>query len=203
MFPTVTISLPVWAEEFCRTKGMHHAGDEAQMRFVIALAAENVRRGGGGPFGAAVFDEKGNLVAPGMNRVTAMNCSACHAEIMALVIAQKTVGRFDLSDGGKLQYTLVSTTEPCAMCLGAVPWSGVSRLVCGARDEDARAIGFDEGNKPQEWVAALGKRGIAVRQGVLAADAASVLRAYVDAGGLIYNSGPAKGPASGLRKTEA
>ena len=40
---------------------------------------------------------------------------------------------------------MVASTQPCAMCLGATPWSGIRRLVCGARDEDAEEIGFDEG----------------------------------------------------------
>ena len=121
--------------------------------------------------------------------VVTSNCSVLHAEIVALVLAQKTLGRYDLSDEGRLHYDLVAATEPCAMCFGAVPWSGVRRLVCGARDEDARAIGFDEGPKLDDWVAALNNRGIAVLRDVLREEAAAVLREYVAVGGMIYNSG--------------
>ena len=74
------------------------------------------------------------------------------------------------------------------MCLGAVVWSGVQTLVCGATDGDARAIGFDEGPKPPDWVSALYQRGIAVHREVLRPDAAGVLQAYADAGGPIYNA---------------
>jgi tRNA(Arg) A34 adenosine deaminase TadA len=52
---------------------------------------------------------------------------------------------------------MVVSTEPCALCLGAIPWSGIRRLVCGARDEDARSIGFDEGEKVPYWIGAFGK----------------------------------------------
>lgn len=158
------------------------------MRFVINLARENVRHGTGGPFAAAVFDGTGRLVAPGINLVVASNCSVLHAEIVALMLAQKSLARYDLGDGGRLRYDLVTTTEPCAMCFGAVPWSGILQLVCGARDEDARAIGFDEGPKLTDWVSALNSRGIAVQRDVLREEAAAVLRDYVAAGGVIYNA---------------
>ena len=68
-----------------------------------------------------------------------------------------------------------------------IPWSGVTRLVCGARAADAEAIGFDEGPKPRGWIAALERRGIAVVRDVRRADAVAVLRAYAAAGGAIYN----------------
>jgi tRNA(Arg) A34 adenosine deaminase TadA len=65
---------------------------------------------------------------------------------------------------------------------------GVRHLVCGARDEDASAIGFDEGEKPIQWVPALERRGITVVRDVLREEAASVLREYVENGGEIYNA---------------
>ena len=69
------------------------------------------------------------------------------------------------------------------MCLGAVVWSGVQTLVCGATDGDARAVGFDEGPKPPDWVSTLYQRGITVHRDVLRPDAAGVLQAYADAAG--------------------
>jgi len=72
------------------------------------------------------------------------------------------------------------------MCFGAVPWSGVSSLVCGARDEDARSIGFDEGPKLTNWVEELESRGIRVVRDVLRDEAAAVLREYGQGGGMIY-----------------
>ena len=75
------------------------------------------------------------------------------------------------------------------MCFGAIPWSGVRRLVCGARGEDALAIGFDEGPKIDDWVSSLNDRGIAVLRDVLRTDAVAVLQEYVTTGGLIYQAG--------------
>ncbi len=189
MIPDICISLPSWIEQFTEKAPSVFRDAEEQMRFVIALAHKNVQQGTGGPFAAAVFDDAGCLVAPGINMVTVSNCSVLHAEIVALALAQKALARYDLSDGGRLRYDLVATTEPCAMCFGALPWSGVQQLVCGARDEDARAIGFDEGPKLKDWVSALNTRGITVRRDVLREEATAVLREYVAAGGVIYNAG--------------
>ncbi len=75
------------------------------------------------------------------------------------------------------------------MCFGAIPWSGVRRLVCGARDEDARAIGFDEGPKLSDWVTALKDRDITVLRDVLRDEATAVLQEYIASGGIIYNPG--------------
>jgi tRNA(Arg) A34 adenosine deaminase TadA len=160
---------------------------EARMQFVLGLAREQVRRGSGGPFAAAVFGPEHELLSVGVNLVEPAQCSLLHAEMVAIALAQKALGRYDLGDAGKFDCELVTSTEPCAMCFGAVPWSGVTRLVCGARDADARAIGFDEGDKLPEWQQALEQRGITVMRDVLRADAAAILQEYASKGGLIYN----------------
>jgi tRNA(Arg) A34 adenosine deaminase TadA len=73
------------------------------------------------------------------------------------------------------------------MCLGAVPWSGVHRLVCGARTEDAAAIGFEEGDRMPDWVQRLEQRGVEVIREVKRAEGAKVLEDYARSGGVIYN----------------
>jgi tRNA(Arg) A34 adenosine deaminase TadA len=195
--PHITIHLPAWVESFLKTSQKKFKNAEDRMRFVLDLSRLNVQHGTGGPFAAAVFKSDGLLIAAGVNLVVTANCSIFHAEIVALALAQSVTGRYDLSDGGRLQYDLVATTEPCAMCFGALPWSGVQRLVCGARDEDARSIGFDEGPKMIDWVPALNERGIAVVRDVLRADAVAVLNKYATAGGTIYNAGRPRGVSSG------
>ena len=184
-----TIELPPWVGEFLGRGPQVFATEEERMRFAIALARENVERQTGGPFGAAVFDDKGRLVAPGVNVVVTSNCSILHAEMVAIALAQKKLGRYDIGDEGRSHYALVASTEPCAMCFGALPWSGVTRLVCGARDEDARRIGFDEGPKLPDWHKALQKRGIRVTRDVLREEAVAVLDLYAGLGGPIYNAG--------------
>jgi tRNA(Arg) A34 adenosine deaminase TadA len=188
VFPEVTLRLPEWVAEHAGGDRLYETAEE-RMRFAVGLSRQNVRRGTGGPFGAAIFErETGRLLAPGVNLVVGTGCSVFHAEMVAVMVAQRVLDTFDLGGGGLPAYELVATTEPCAMCLGATPWSGVRHLVCGARDEDARAVGFDEGVKPEFWVGALKDRGITVERDVLREEAAGVLREYAEGGGEIYNS---------------
>lgn len=159
------------------------------MGFVVGLSRKNVENATGGPFAAAVFDRNGGkLIAAGVNLVTTSGLSIAHAEIVALSQAQAILGTFDLGGPGMPDCVLVTSTAPCAMCLGAIPWSGIRALVCGARDEDARAVGFDEGSKRDDWVRELEIRGVEVMCDVLREEAAVILRHYVDGGGLVYNS---------------
>lgn len=183
----VMLELPRWAQSLARQTGQPFDTVQTRMRLAIELSMRNVEEGTGGPFGAAVFEaDTGKLVAVGMNLVEPLRCSLAHAEMLALALAQQAVGHYDLSHGGTT-YDLVTSTEPCAMCLGAIPWSGVRRMICGARGEDACAIGFDEGAKPADWVGELRKRGVEVVQEVLRQEAQAVLRQYAEAGGTIYN----------------
>ena len=187
-FPGVVLRLPDWVEEDTLADRVYPTVED-RMRLAVELSRLNIRHGTGGPFGAAIFErETGELLAPGVNLVVAANCSVFHAEMVAIMVAQQMVGGSDLGGEDRPPYELVASTEPCAMCLGATPWSGVRRLVCGARDEDASAIGFDEGEKPIQWVPALERRGITVVRDVLREEAASVLREYVENGDEIYNA---------------
>ena len=188
-FPQVEFSLPGWVEEFLAEPETVYADVEERMRLVIELSRLNVDHDTGGPFGAGIFDLNTNrLVAPGVNLVTTSNLSTAHAEMVAIMVAQRVVGHFDLGGARQPPYELVASTEPCAQCFGATPWSGVRRLVCGARDEDARAIGFDEGPKLPDWAEALEERGISVVTDACRDEAAAVLRHYAESGGAIYNA---------------
>ncbi len=184
----MVLQLPDWVESFAREHGEIYPDLEERMRLVIALARLNVEHGSGGPFGAGIFEvETGRLLAPGVNVVVPMHCSAAHAEMMAVMIAQQVVSSFDLGAKGLPAYELVTSAEPCAMCFGAVPWSGVRRLVCGARAADVQAIGFDEGPKVANWVSELERRGIVVLRDVCREEARQVLTMYRERGGYVYN----------------
>jgi len=187
-FPEVTLRLPGWVGELPVADRSFRTVED-RMRFVVELSRLNVRHETGGPFGAAIFEsETGHLLAPGVNLVVGSGCSVFHAEMVAIMVAQRVLGTFDLGGEGLPPYELVASTEPCAMCLGATPWSGVRHLVCGASDEDARAVGFDEGAKMAEWAGSLRERGISVERSVLRKEAVTVLQEYAERGGEIYNS---------------
>jgi tRNA(Arg) A34 adenosine deaminase TadA len=180
------IELPSWIPELLADRPVAYPSLAGQMDLVVELAREHVERGTGGPFAAGVFTRStGRLVAVGVNLVVpAMACIA-HAEMVAFALAGPALGSFHLGNTG--QTALVTSTEPCAMCLGAVGWSGVSLVAFGAFDEDARASGFDEGHKPPDWRTVLAARGVAVRAGVAREAARDVLRLYTANGGHVYN----------------
>lgn len=181
---SATIELPGWVASV--VAGTNATSQSDRMEFAISLAERNVAEETGGPFGAAIFDlDSGDLIAAGVNVVVAATMAIAHAEIVAIAMAGVATGHFDLANSARAE--LVTTTEPCAMCLGAVPWSGVTSLVCGARDEDARAVGFDEGIKPPNWMADLETAGISVTRDIQRDHAADVLAQYAGTGGVIYN----------------
>ncbi len=190
--PSIEIVLPHWVEGFLSNYQEIFKSPEERIELAIALARKNVQESTGGPFGAAIFDDRGRLIAPGINLVTSAGSSLLHGEIVAIVLAQKKTGRYDLSAGGKYRYELASSTEPCAMCLGAIPWSGLSGIITAARDEDARRIGFDEGAKPARWSEKLEERGISVLSDIMRKEAIAVMEDYIKKDGIIYNPGKSR-----------
>lgn len=186
---SLTLKLPRWVRRFARDHSQMCYDLQERMDWVVDLSRDTLFHRSGGPFAAAVFDmETEHLVTAGVNMVTSLSCSVMHAEIVAIMAAQQQLKDFDLACVGSGRYQLVTSTEPCTMCLGAIIWSGVRSVVCGARDEDARSIGFDEGPKPTDWVSELNGRGIEVVRDVRRTEAAEVLAEYMHLGRKIYNS---------------
>jgi tRNA(Arg) A34 adenosine deaminase TadA len=183
------MTLPVWVDDFIGQWEEPLDTDENRMHLAVTLAAENVRHRTGGPFGAIVVETlSGRLLGVGVNLVTALELSMAHAEIVAISMAQTASGNWNL--GADREVQLVTSCEPCAMCFGAVPWSGVSSMIWGAGKEDAEAAGFDEGDKPSDWVGSLQRRGISVKGGILREEAAAVLAHYAQRdGAIIYHPG--------------
>lgn len=186
--PTIHISCPDWAGDLADA-GSRYPTDEDRMRLAIELSHQNVLRGAGGPFGAAVFEiDSGRLVAVGVNSVVRLNNSMLHAEIVAFMMAQQRLGSYSLRVDDGPGYELVTSCEPCAMCLGATLWSGVRRVVCGALRDDACRLSFDEGPVFPESLAYLRDRGIEIVRGVLRDEAKAVLELYRTGKGPIYNA---------------
>jgi tRNA(Arg) A34 adenosine deaminase TadA len=185
--PPLRIDYPDWVDSVVDWDRAY-ATDEERMRLAIRLSRENVERDTGGPFGAAVFEsESGRLVAVGMNSVVRLNNCMLHGEGMAVMMAQSRLDCFTLRSEDGPAYELVTSCEPCAMCLGTTLWSGVRRLVCGAGRDDALRLGFDEGPVFPESYAYLEARGIRVVHGMLRDEANAVLELYHARQGPIYN----------------
>ena len=111
--------------------------DEFFMKAAIELSVKNIDENGG-PFGAVIV-KNGEIIAHGVNRVTANNDPTAHAEVNAIREASKKLGTFDLSG-----CTIYSSCEPCPMCLGAIYWAHLDKLYYANTKQDAMAIGFDD-----------------------------------------------------------
>jgi tRNA(Arg) A34 adenosine deaminase TadA len=185
---SLQIALPDWVDEIAAWD-RRYTSDEERVRLTIALARENVVRGTGGPFGAAVFEsESGALVSVGVNSVVRLNNSSLHGEMVAFMLAQQRVGNFSLAAPGLPRHELVTSCEPCAMCLGATLWSGVRRLVFAATRDEAARLRFDEGPVFPESHDYLRARGITITGPVLRDEALHVFELYRSRQGPIYNA---------------
>ena len=168
--------------------------DAAKMQFVVQLAGWNIRNQHGGPFSAAVFESRSNqIVSIGLNGVVPQTCSIAHAEALAIALAQQGVGTHDLHDHGG-RYELFASGQPCVQCFGMVWWSGLTRLVIGARSTDIEELTqFREGPLPDNWQTLLHSRSplpsVEVVADVCREEACAVLKEYSDSGGRNYSPG--------------
>jgi guanine deaminase len=108
------------------------------LRHAVRLAAERMREGAGGPFGAVIV-KGGRVVAEGWNRVTSAKDPTAHAEVTAIRRACEALDTFSL-DGCEI----FASCEPCPMCLAAIYWARLDRITFASSHEDAAAIGFDD-----------------------------------------------------------
>jgi tRNA(Arg) A34 adenosine deaminase TadA len=184
--PVVNVEYPDWVDSVVDWNTTY-SSDESRMRLAINVSRANVERGTGGPFGAAIFEESGKLVAVGMNSVVRYNNCLLHGETMAMMMAQRVVGSFTLNAPNLPVHEMFTSCEPCAMCLGATLWSGVKRVVYGAGREDASRLNFEEGPVFPESYRYLEDRGISIRRNVLRDEAKAVLELYRKKSGKIYN----------------
>ncbi len=186
----ILLTLPDWVVREVKNLPAHLKELDQRMSTIIRFSRLNFENGTGGPFAAGVFEhESGKLVALGVNRVVAMNCSSAHAEIMALSLAQQRLQTYDLGGQGLPSHQLVVNGMPCAMCFGAVLWSGVRSLAIGISGTEVEQLtGFDEGPLHPDWTGQLKERGIELIQGVRHEDARKVFSDFHDSGSLVYNA---------------
>jgi tRNA(Arg) A34 adenosine deaminase TadA len=184
LYAQLHLTLPAWVHEEVDAQRRYPDAD-SRIALAIQLSRLNVDHRSGGPFGAAVFNEDGRLVGVGVNRVVPHNCSAAHAEVMALATSQQRMQSFRLNQAGG-RITLATSAQPCSMCYGALIWAGIDELLIAARADDVQSLaGFDEGPLPADWKGELEKRGIAVHTDLMRDHARDVLRDYGESG-LVY-----------------
>ncbi|MET9266966.1 nucleoside deaminase [Amycolatopsis sp. NPDC004079] len=111
--------------------------ERAWLAECVRIAEKNVADGGG-PFGALVVKD-GEIVATGVNRVTPSLDPTAHAEVVAIRAACQALGSFSLAG-----CVLVSSCEPCPMCLASSLWARVDRVLYAADRDDAARAGFDD-----------------------------------------------------------
>lgn len=104
----------------------------------IEMAAENVKNGTGGPFGALIVKD-GEVIGRGVNRVTSTNDPTAHAEVVAIRDACHNTDHFKLEGA-----VIYASCEPCPMCLSAVYWARISAIYYAADNTDASKAGFDD-----------------------------------------------------------
>lgn len=183
------VTLPPWLVEDLPALPTHLATSEQAMDLVNALADRNWRAGNGGPFAAVVRDAStGDLVSVGVNVVLSSGLTSTHAEVMALSLAQRALGRWDLG-AGRVELELVVNWRPCVMCYGATMWSGIRSLVVAGEGEPLEELtGFDEGPMVGDWAAQFERRGIRVQTGARRDQAIAVFRAYGESDAVAYNA---------------
>jgi guanine deaminase len=131
--------------------------DRTFIERAVQLARENTAAGGG-PFGAVLVKD-GRVVAESVNQVISIPDPTAHAEIQTIRLASKILNSFDLTGT-----TLYSSCEPCPMCLGAVYWSRISRVVYASDRYDAEKAGFRDAQLYQEIALEPGQRGTPFEQ---------------------------------------
>jgi guanine deaminase len=132
--------------------------DNHFMTRAIQLSVDNVLSGLGGPFGAVIVKD-GNIVAEGVNKVTATNDPTAHAEVVAIRAACERLGVFLLDD-----CEIYTSCEPCPMCLGAIYWAHLARINFGNVAADAAKIGFDDSFIYEQFAQPLDQRTIPMVQ---------------------------------------
>jgi guanine deaminase len=164
------------------------------------LAVEAVEKGWGGPFGAVIVKD-GVVVGRGQNRVLLTGCPVYHAEITAIMDACHTLNPKALLGSGSGAGTTLEliprepgspdpmperarmlkgceiyvNAAPCPMCMSAIYWARLDRVVFGATLEDARQIGFDDAFQYEDFALPWSERRIPVTDGV---DREAALKAF-------------------------
>ena len=151
-------------------------GEADLMRLAIAKTREGIAAGQS-PFGSVIVGRGGEVVASTHNTVWRDTDPTAHAEVNCLRVAARNLGSIDLSG-----CTLYSTCEPCPMCLAAIHWAKVDRVVFGATIDDAADAGFAELHVAATTLAEIGRSPLVVEGGLLRDECAGLFAEWKAAG---------------------
>jgi guanine deaminase len=111
--------------------------DKSYLLRAIKVASDGIYEGGG-PFGAVIVKD-GEIISESSNRVVLNSDPTAHAEVLAIRQAAEKLNTFNLEG-----CTLYASCEPCPMCLGAIYWSGIRKVVYASDRNDAEIAGFSD-----------------------------------------------------------
>ena len=111
--------------------------DKKFLLMAVELASKSIDQGGG-PFGSVIV-KAGKVISEGNNRVVQTCDPTAHAEVLAIRQAASVLGTHNLD-----KCTLYTSCEPCPMCLGAIYWSGIKKVVYACNRTDAEEAGFSD-----------------------------------------------------------
>jgi guanine deaminase len=140
------------------------------MRLALSEAYKGAKKGEGGPFGAVIV-RGAKVIARAHNKVLKSKDPTQHAEMRAISMASRKLGRYDLSD-----CEIYSTTESCPMCFSAIHWARIKRLTFGTRIQDVWKIGFNEMPIPARKMKSLGRTPMLVEGSFLRQECLELLR---------------------------
>ena len=151
------------------------AMEQEYMRLAIRKAQEGMSRGQS-PFGSAIV-RAGHVVAVTHNSVWLTCDPTAHAEVNCIRAAATALQTIFLHG-----CTLYSTTEPCPMCLSAIHWAKIERVVFGATIADAKTAGFSELCVPAAALAKMGGSPLVVESGLLQQECAALFDEWLKSG---------------------
>jgi len=111
--------------------------DKVLLQRAVEIAADNIDEGCG-PFGA-VISREGEIISEATNRVVLSHDPTAHAEVLAIRKASEILKTHDLSD-----CVIYTSCEPCPMCLGAIYWAGIEKVVYASDRFEAASSGFSD-----------------------------------------------------------
>lgn len=153
--------------------------DEEFMRHAIAKTREGIAAGQS-PFGSLIVHGD-RVIACTHNTVWQTTDPSAHAEVNCIRAAATALQSISLKG-----CALYSTTEPCPMCLAAIHWAKIDRVVFGATIDDAARAGFSELSIAAKDMVRLGRSPLKVESGLMAKECTALFDEWKNAGGRAY-----------------